>query len=660
MVSTAKKSLLDLTLFAVCLLALATAASPARSQGNRSSDTELLLSDDAVVTTATKTVQKVGDSPSAITVIDEKTIRLSGATTIPELLRLVPGVNVTEINQSEYDVGMRGFNQIESNKLLVMVDGRPIYQDIYGNVDWDEIPLLISQIKRIEVVRGPGSALYGANAFDGVINIITKTPLEMVDPEAPATVRVAAGQQSSLYSEVTATQGKPSDWAVSVGAADNQTAGFMPDKTGYDHDGYRIPIVTLDAEKSMGQGDLRLSAGGLQGKADFLDPVAASQDADSDSYYTSLTYSQTKVRNPITARFYTDSSNEPFWLLSEAQDQRSDFDFQQEVPTNRLHDIVYGVSYRYDRTKFGYTGPGWHNQDIWSLYAQDEYHAGPATNLFTGIRFDDQSQYGSAITPRISLVHHLADDQTLRLSYGTAFRAPTVLESYLGIAVPYGPLTFTLSGNSNLKPEQIQSLEFGYRKDFTRGDVGITAYDNWAHDLIQFVATQFAPSPPFPPDIETGVGLMNIGQAHVRGVEFESEYRLAQGVKAIFNYSYEDARDSNGQLLALAPPYSTANFAIRADLPNRFTGWLSVHSVGSTSEPGETPSYNQSVGSYTQVDARIGYRFGPKDQPMYFSVGATNLFNDGHYEYPQQDGIIGVPTAARIGRTYWVMIDGKL
>jgi iron complex outermembrane receptor protein len=648
-------------LAALVLVAIAPFAPPVRAQSGRSSsDSELLLSDSALVVTATKTAQRISDEPSAVTVIDEQTIRLSGATTIPDLLRLVPGVNVSEINGSEYNVGMRGFNQLESNTLLVMIDGRSVYRNFFGNVLWDTIPVLISQIKRIEIVRGPGSALYGANAFNGVINIITKSPLEELHPSAPTTIRVAAGQRGSLYSELAENGGKPGDWAMTVGAADNQTGGYMPpDTPRVDKDDYQVPIVTLDAQKTAGPGNWRLSATGQQGKVSYVDPGVIAQNDDWYSYVASLTYSQDHVRDPIMARFYTDTSQERFISAGAEDDRRSDFEIQQEIPVNGLHDVVYGGSYRFSQTKTDITGPNWLNETLWGLYAQDEYHVGSQTNLFAGVRLDSHSHYGSAVTPRVSLVHHLQGNQTLRVSYSTAFRTPTILDSNIHTTEPlFGPLTLTVLGNPNLQPEKIASFEVGYRKDFAAGDVGITMYDNWARDLIQFVPTQFAPSPPFPPGIQTVTQNENIGRAHVRGLEFESEYRLAAGVKAIFNYSYEDTRDARNRPLQLAP-YSTANFAIQADLTNRFTGWLSIHSVSSSFAPSDTSNQNLPIGAYTQVDARVGHRFGPQDKPMYFSVGATDLFNDGHLEYPQQV-IGGIPTAARIGRTLWVMIDGKL
>jgi iron complex outermembrane receptor protein len=666
MVCFGTKKMICLILLAMGLLAQA-GLSPAWSEGQRSSsDSELLLSDAPImVTTATKTAQRASDAPAAVTVIDEETIRLSGATTIPDLLKLVPGVNVTQVDQTEYDISARGLNTEFANKMLVMVDGRSIYQDFFGNIWWTTTPLLISRIKRIEVVRGPGSALYGANAFNGVINIITKTPQEMRDSQAPATVRIAGGTHNSLYSEVTDTTGKEKDWALTVGGGYNETDGYGDRKPGNIRDGYQVPIVTMDAEKDLSRGSLIVSTGGSQGKVDLPTPFELADDGDWNNYYASMTYSEQNVRNPFMARFYTDSAKEQLLPLSPTSgadivDRRADFEVQQETSPSRRHDLVYGASYLYSTSRAFIIGPQWHGSDLWSAYAQDEYHAGHQTSLFTGLRYDDNSRYGSDVTPRVSLVHHLENQQALRLSYSTAFRAPTVLDAYTDTVLPlFGGLTETVLGNTALKPEKIASLEAGYRKDYAAGYVAVTAYDNWIRDLISFEPIQFAPSPPFPPNIPTIEESENFARAHATGMEFESEYRLAPGVKTIFNWSYEDMTSGQKSTTDLTP-HDTVNVALQADLKNRFTGFLSVHSVSSVLAPDAATGGNAPIGAFTQVDARIGHRFGPEDRPIYLSVGATNLFNDGHLEYPNVPGPGGIPTAARHDRTLWVMIDGKL
>lgn len=139
---------------------------------------ELSLEDllEIEVVTAAKKAQKISQAPAAMYVITDEDIRQSGATSIPDALRMVPGIDVMEITATDFVINARGFNKEMSDKMLVLIDGRSVYWDFYGLVVWDSFPINLEEIKRIEIVRGPGSALYGANAFSGVINILTFLP----------------------------------------------------------------------------------------------------------------------------------------------------------------------------------------------------------------------------------------------------------------------------------------------------------------------------------------------------------------------------------------------------------------------------------------------------------------------------------------------------
>ena len=129
---------------------------------------------DATVTSASKAPEKLKDAPAAIFVLTGEDIMRSGATSIPEALRLVPGVQVAQLNANSWAVGVRGFNSGLDDKLLVLVDGRSVYDPLFSGVHWDAQDMVLEDIDRIEVIRGPGASLWGANAVNGVINIITK------------------------------------------------------------------------------------------------------------------------------------------------------------------------------------------------------------------------------------------------------------------------------------------------------------------------------------------------------------------------------------------------------------------------------------------------------------------------------------------------------
>ncbi len=159
-------------MFVVIALADAASAEVPEEDDLAGMDLEALV--DLEVTTVSKRAQKVSETPAAVFVISQEDIRRSGATTVPDLLRMAPGVHVAQIDANRWAISARGFNDEYSNKLLVMIDGRSIYTPLFSGVIWNEQELMIEDIDRVGVVRGPGGAMWGANAVNGVIHIITK------------------------------------------------------------------------------------------------------------------------------------------------------------------------------------------------------------------------------------------------------------------------------------------------------------------------------------------------------------------------------------------------------------------------------------------------------------------------------------------------------
>src|SRR5690242_6576652 len=151
----------------------------ASSGTNKQIQEEALYLKEETVSIASRYEQPISQAPSNVYVITDEDIRQSGSPDLPTVLRRIPGLDVMQVTGATFNVSMRGDNQLISNKLLVMVDGRSIYVDVQGSVFWKAIPVTLPEIKRIEVQKGPASVLYGFNAFDGIINIITKSPEEM-------------------------------------------------------------------------------------------------------------------------------------------------------------------------------------------------------------------------------------------------------------------------------------------------------------------------------------------------------------------------------------------------------------------------------------------------------------------------------------------------
>ena len=475
------------------------------------------------------------------------------------------------------------------------------------------------------------------------------------DP-AKTSVRSLLGEQKSTFSEIQLSGGNPSDWTYSFGAGYNRTDGFGERKAGQPRDSYTVPVLTGDVQKRFKHGSLLLSLGNSEATTDYNESVAF-QDAKFHTSYASLTYKEDTAKNPILARVYYNSLilnglNQNFATM-----QTYDAEIQQSRTLSAAHNLVYGISLRHGQASSFATGAHNHTEELFALYAQDDFRFGPRTHLFAGVRFDEHSLYGLEFTPRLSLVHSLPSKQSLRLSYGTSFRNPSLANTFLDYKVDLAPgLTSVITGNRDLKPEKVSSIEMGYRKEVRGGYFGANLFYNKVTGLIDTVPITFAPSPPFPAGIALSSSYKNILNASVLGMELEGEFRISKGVRALANYSYQDAEYDQGSRVDFSPRHK-ANLGIQANLSSRVDGYLGVHFVGSSTY--QSPTGLQTNPAYTRVDARLGYRFGPPQRSWTVSAVVTNLFDDKHLEVP----VVTLPVAAIQStpqrRTLYMMLSGK-
>ncbi|MEO7717464.1 MAG: TonB-dependent receptor [Capsulimonas sp.] len=663
---SSKKCFTRLGAAAVMIAALADAAGGAPSglaapsgRTETSQDMELLLSDQIFVTTATKTTGRISDSPAAVTVITEDQIRASGARTITDLLRSAPGVDVMDVNNTQSNVSIRGFNDQLTNKLLVMVDGRSIYQDFYGAVFWAQEPLLVSRIKQIEIVRGPGSALYGANAFDGVVNIITKTPLEMAT-EAKSGFTAARGSENANSMEAYAA-GKAGAWSYSFGAGYNSSDGYGNQEQPKVPDSNSTNILMADAQRAMPRGVLRLSVNTNDTKTDF-NSVFFVPNSDWLSRNYTISYGEAGVRNPVQVRAFLNTLDLTNPGQFDIHSNTYDLEIQQQRTVSDRHQLVYGVNYRRAEVNALLTSDRTKSRSSWSGFLQDEARLGARTNLFAGVRLDHDSQYGANLSPHLSLVHHLPKNQTVRVSYSSAFRAPTLFDNYLDFSTEIIPsvLSVNLVGNPNVRPEKIRTLEIGYRRDFHEGYVGVSAFYNQISDMMYIFPTEYAPSPPFPANTGVLYTSLNTGGAHAAGLELEGAFRVARGVKGLFNYAYQDVADDQRNPISYSPHHK-ANLTLASIGPSRFTWDADIHYVGSSILRDVFHANTEyDIAPYVRADVKIGYKLGSGDRSWRLFAAATNLLGDGHRELPQVPSAFSdTPQAAAARRVIWLGIESR-
>lgn len=485
-------------------------APPDVTSGDGSGGGGDFLSDayERVVVTASRYGQSPLDSPSTISVITEQDIKMSGATNVADLLRRAVGMEVMSLASSQPEISIRGFNRKISNKVLILVDGRAVYWDILATPLWSVLPVSLEEIERIEITRGPGSAVYGANAVTGVVNIITRLPGEgdnivHVDVGQPGYGRgtaLAAGRKDrTSYRFATGFEqlGRWSaDYLDAEGssvqiAADNNTsvdkllASGRIDRTFSDKG-----LVSVAGSYVTGSGEF-YAIGALgnyslrQFDAGFARVDVGWGNLLLRSYYNAL------VADVSTFYAYSDAKSLPNTVDSHIVDNELSgvFDFETGAVT---HKVSAGLGYRYKQVAWSYleAGDAPISEHHFSGFAQDDARIG-AVSLVGALRVDRHPlvDISETISPRGAVVWRARETTSVRGSFGTSFRSPSFAESYLSLEQPNAnePDAFyiTAKGDRELVPERILTAELGVRdesSDIHTADAVV--YYNRVTDLI--------------------------------------------------------------------------------------------------------------------------------------------------------------------------------
>ena len=460
------------------------------------------------VVTASRFAQSTLTAPNATTVITAEEIRQSGARDLVDLLRRVPGAEVMRMGDSSANVSFRGFNQRVANKVLVLIDGRPMYEDFLGVTLWPEMPISLDEIDRIEVIRGPGSALYGANAALGVINVITREPGTGPSTEFKAT----AGTGNTMRGSFIASGGGPVKFRASVGYE-------QANKWSRDFDSNRPDFAPLYSNSDLA---LRTAHGNVNALWRPSEGVKIGASAGVNRFFTEF-YPPGVLRNygfdglsgyvkgnvdagPIRLQLFwnhidADSQPEyaPIGEPSLATNVSSNvFDGQliwsHDFSLAGAHRLQVGTEERLKRVDWNYAGP-LHQEAHFAVFAQDEWTPSPAFRVLASYRLDrhpllDNGQPGFAQSPRIAALWIPAQGHAIRATFATAFREPTFLESYTDLHVPVPGVngaSEVTTGNRALKPEQFTAFELGYRGESPSLGLewDLSAYLNEVQNLIE-------------------------------------------------------------------------------------------------------------------------------------------------------------------------------
>ncbi|MDQ3624575.1 MAG: TonB-dependent receptor [Verrucomicrobiota bacterium] len=591
------------------------------------------------VSSVTRMESTLGDSPAAVFVITPEMIRRSGATSIPELLRMVPGVNVARLTSNQWVLSIRGFDNVLANKLLVQVDGRTVYSPIQAGVFWDTIDYPLEDIQRIEVVRGPGGALWGANAVNGVINIISKPAKEThgglavvgggTEERGFATFRFGGQLGDDLHYRVYGKWFERDESFRFGGLAHDDwrsgRSGFRLDWTPASKD-----TVTLQGDwfsVVSGRGPLTdTESRGVDVLARWTHKVGKDSQWQLQTYYDR--FQQTARNGGI--QFATDTF---------------DVDFEHQFAIGHAQKFIYGLGYRLQKILVhGLETAGVSPAVLariddepthLSAFLQDEIKLIDDRLFLTlGSKFEHNEFTGFEYQPSGRLLWTPSKNQSIWLAISRAVRTPDILEDSFDIRSP----ATTLLPNRTLRSEEVIAYELGYRAQATEGLSFDTALFYNQYDRLS-VVTQL------PPSAGSGIAPLqftNGMHGETYGVEITATWKPADWWTLSGAYSYlklnlhpdpkvPSALRRSAELPENQSPQN--HFYIRSafDLP----GNLELDLIGRYVDtlPGFTPG----IKSYLTLDARLAWK---PNKNLEFAIVGQNLLDEHH---PETGGSVTSP-----------------
>lgn len=581
------------------------------------------------VITGSRKPETLLQTPAAISVITQDDIRRSGVTSIPEALRLVPGVQVARVDSHTWAISARGFNDVFANKLLVLQDGRSLYTPLFSGVFWDIQGTVLEDIERIEVIRGPGATLWGANAVNGVINIITKSAKDTqgwlvtagggTEERGFTSIRYGSQLSENLHFRIFGKYLNRDDFAQPNGdtAHDSWQLG---------RGGFRLdwdPSIQ-NAYTLMGE-----TYGGLLDQVYPLPSGIALEDENvvRGGYMLGRWNHSFSATSDSTLQFYYDRSTRDTAVFAERRDIL-DLDFQHHFQPFERHDIVWGLGYRLNMDKvdtnlaIALFPPERHDQ-LFSSFLQDEITLVPSRlRLALGSKFEHNDYTGFEFQPNARLAWTPNDWQMFWGAVSRAVRTPARVENDIRFSQqsPFG--LATIVGSRSFESERMIAYELGHRAQFMKHfSLDIATFYNVYDDLrtIEPVGGN--------PLLLTG---RNQLEGETYGIEIGPTWRVAEWWRISGAYSFLQIQlhrkpgslDPNAERDEGRSPHHQFTLRSSWDLPWHLELDTQLRYVDQLPDLG--------IPSYLVLDARLGWH---PTRNLEFALVGQNLFAARHREF---------------------------
>lgn len=612
----------------------------------------------AEVTSVTKTPQSVLKSPAAIYVISSEDIIRSGATSIPEVLRMAPGVHVARINNHSWAIGIRGMNDRLSNKLLILMDGRTLYNSLFSGTYWDVQDYVLEDIDRIEVIRGPGAALWGANAVNGVINIVTKK----AENTQGNMLKVGIGNEERLFT--TARHGgelengngfyrvygkyfnRDAQRANDGGEASDDWQAF---RSGFRVDLQQLPN-TNDTLTVQG-GVYRSDADQLTDPFDISNPGLLVEDTIRSEGLNLLTNWKRQLSgdSALTVLSYVDYTSRDEVLLD---DRRLSFEAETMYEMEQMgrHKLNSGLRYRYTTDSLQGNpavsfDPSDRTDHLFSAFIQDQITLKPEEWYLTlGAKFEHNDYSGFEIQPNVRLQWHPDNRQTLWASVSRAVRTPSRLEHDVDLTTSIfnfagTPSRLVLQGNRDFDSEELIAYEAGYRH-LIGPDISLdTAIFYNVYDKLKITDVTsflFVPADAFGPDrFLLTANAANDMTGETYGFETTMDWRVTDNWRLAASYSFLDL-----QLHSAGTVFNNRAFSSEdeeGEAPHHMFNIYSLYNITDNVTYDAFLYYVDSLqeheaDDYVRLDMRLGWRI---NDSLHFNLVGQNLLDDAHREFSE-------------------------
>lgn len=612
------------------------------------------------VTSVSKKEQRLGDTPAAVFVISDEEIRRSGVTSLPDALRMAPGLEVAQLTGSRWAVSARGFNHIYANKLLVLEDGRSLYTPLFSGTEWELQDVVLEDLSRVEVIRGPGGTIWGANAVNGVINILSKSAKETQGTllsfggspwETFSTVRYGFQTGTNSWLRIYAKYHRIEDLTAVDGsdAEDESQRAFGGFRWDWEPDAQNR--LTLEGEA----GYTRVSSRTMV--YDVVPPYASDVQQiarNTPAHLLGRWLHTLSDSSELTFQSYYDHAPAEGVLVSEKR-ETVDLEMEHHLGLGSRNDLIWGLGYRLhaDSFTFGHgfsLSPVSRRSQLFSSFVQDELTLVPERLKFTaGVKLEHNDYSGWEAQPSGRLTWTPGEKHTLWGAVSQAVRTPSRVERDVRLrlaVIPPPPSTIeaVILGSPAIQGEHLLAYELGYRwQALSTLSFDVAGYYNRYSDVVG--STSLGLLPPSTPgaDAEAAQVFDNNASAEAYGVELSTQWSPASWNRWTAGGSYQEIHSHGAPALTPHGNSPSYQFQIQShfdlgdqvelDLWGRYVDRLADLTL--------------QVPAYVTADARVAWRPRPN---LEISLVGQNLLQPRHVEFRATDI---VQTSAYIPRTLY-------